>query len=217
MEPSDSASLRHRLGEIITRRQETETRLSQLDTAQLKANEQLRAAYSRLADCNEALQRAEANEQSRLANAFLDGAETADNPVLTAKAAVSAAEDDISKYNTIEAALTAEVSRVQSSLNSVRAIQLELIAELVSNSPEYQSLIAAHKAAWKQLRTVKTALRTVTRGCAGYLPQNYIDEASKVEPLEPRVNFDCFPLVSQWESVMQELQQDASAELPRIE
>jgi DNA repair exonuclease SbcCD ATPase subunit len=212
---SDSTALRTRFGEIITRRQETETRLSQLDTAQLKANEQLREAYSRLADCNEALQRAEANEQSRLANAFLDGAETADNPVLTAKAAVTAAEDDISKYNTIEAALTAEVSRVQSSLNAIRSIQHEVIAEIVSNSAEYQALIAAHKAAWKQLRTVKTALRTVTRGCAGYLPQNYIDEASKVEPLEPRVGFDCFPLVNEWEKVMQELGYSADVLFPQ--
>jgi uncharacterized membrane protein YfbV (UPF0208 family) len=212
---SDTTALRTRLAEIILKRQETEQRLAALEAGQLKANEQLRNAHWQLDDAQSRLKVAQANQQSRLANAFLDGEDQTDDPVISAKAALTASQDEINKYQTIEAALTNEAQKVSANLRAVRSIQHELIAELVSTSPEYQALIEAHKQAWKQLRTIKTALRTVTRGCAGYLPQNYIDEASKVEPVEPRVGFDCFPLVSQWESVMQELGYSADVLFPQ--
>jgi hypothetical protein len=70
----------------------------------------------------------------------------------------------------VESALAGEVDRVQSALRDLRILQYTAVSELVRTSDEYQALIEQHAAAWRRLRTIKTALKTVTAAMHGYLP-----------------------------------------------
>jgi hypothetical protein len=65
------------------------------------------------------------------------------------------------------------------------------------------------------LRSVKTALRTVTAGLHWQMPQNLMDESVRTEPFEERVGFPVDAvLVGAWAAAMSALEIDADAELP---
>jgi hypothetical protein len=89
----------------------------------------------------------------------------------------------------VEPALAGEIDSVRSTLRQLRNNLYSAMAELVTGSDEYQQLLQAHTAAWMRLRTIKTALRTVTAAMHGQLPQRLMDEAQRSEPLDVRVGY----------------------------
>jgi chromosome segregation ATPase len=154
------AALRARLREIIARVAAEQQRLGNLEGGQSRAHEQLREANHKRSDAQDALRRAEQNEPARLAEQFVNG-ETHEDPVGDASAILTAARAEVDRLEKIEAALTGEISRSQATLSTLRVTQFAIMAEIVFASDEYKRLIAAHRDAWRALRSVKEALRAV--------------------------------------------------------
>jgi len=137
------------------------------------------------------------------------------DPVADATAIVTAARADVKRLEETEAAMTREIERVQSGLRQRRVDQYAAKSEIICASPEYRALMEAHTEAWKRLRTVKKALAEVVTGCHGQLPQRFMDEPNRSEPLEIRVGFQVDAnLVGAWADAMAALELDADAELP---
>jgi hypothetical protein len=84
-----------------------------------------------------------------------------------------------------------------------------------NTTPERTVRGALLKAAWKQLRSVKTALKAVSSGLNGYMPQNFTDIAYLSEPLEPRVGYGVDEnFVGGWAEALAQLADDADVDLP---
>jgi hypothetical protein len=206
---------RERLRDAIARLAAEQTKLATLEAGQERAHEQLHEARRRLSDAQSALRKATAEEPSRLANAYLSNGAVEDDPVAIAKSNVSAAQTEVSRLGKVEAALSLEIERSQAALRTHRVVQYELMAEIVTSSDEYRLLIESHRNAWRQLRSIKTALKIVAAGLEGYLPQKYLDESGVAEPLEERVGYPIDnALVSAWREAMAQLAEDADTELP---
>jgi YD repeat-containing protein len=209
----DTAS-RARLRSIIAEIEETQQRLAALEQAQTRAREQSWHMASNLAEVTDALQRVTSDERRRLAYEFANDAELAD-PVSDARSRVATAQSEADRLTEVEAALAAEVERTQSALRQLRANQYDEMAQIVCTSDEYGSLIEEHTAAWQRLRTVKTALKTVQSALHGQMPQSFMDEALRAEPLEVRIGFPVDPEpIERWAAALAALEQDANAELP---
>jgi hypothetical protein len=212
--PDDTAS-RTRLRTAIEKVRQTENQLVSLETAQVRARERSWQARSQLSDAQDALARSQRNEQHRLAEEFLQNDGELADPITDAKANVTTAQAEVDRLDKVETALAAEVDKVQASLRQLRVNQYAIIAEIVSSSPEYQSLIQSHRDAWKHLRTIKECLRAVTTACHGQLDQRYLDEVTRSEPLEIRVGYEIHhELVDAWSQALSALETDASADLP---
>jgi chromosome segregation ATPase len=208
------AQTRERLRDAIARLQAEQQRLATLEAGQTRAHEQLRAAERKLADAQDALRHAERDEPARLAAQFIDG-QTVDDPIADAKLIASAAQSEVSRLGRTEAALASEIERSQATLRSHRVVQYELMAEIVTSSDEYRLLVEQHRAAWKQLRSVKEALKVVSAALHGYLPQRYLDEVGRAEPLEERIGYSIDnALVSAWQDAMAALEHDSETDLP---
>jgi hypothetical protein len=209
------AATRARLRGVIERIRAEQAKLTSLEEGQTKAREQWHQASHRLSDAQDALRKAIAEEPSRLANAFVSNGAVEDDPVALANGKISAAQTEVSRLDKVEAALASEIERSQGSLRALRATQYELMSAVICGSDEYRLLIESHRAAWKQLRSVKEALRVVSTSLAGYLPQHYLDEAGLAEPLEPRVGYEVDAnLVNSWREAMAQLAEDHETELP---
>jgi DNA repair exonuclease SbcCD ATPase subunit len=216
-EPDDlQPALRSRLADAITRRDHERQRLAALEAAQSKAREQRRQIQSRLSDAQEGLRVAHAEERSALAYSFaatgkMDGAD----PVAAAQSVVSRCEAELDQVNRIEDAISGEIDQLQGTLRNLQHDIWRAAANLVVASDEYQLLIASHKAAWQQLRSVKTALRMVQSNLHGYLPSNFAEIADSGEPLEERVGYPVDQnLVGAWSMAVAELEKDPTVELP---
>jgi chromosome segregation ATPase len=206
---------RDRLRDAIARVRQEQERLTSLEEAQTRAHDQLRDAEHALSDAESALQRVNRDEQSRLAYQFVNNGAVDDDPVADAKAIVTTAQAEVERLEKVETALASEVDRVQATLRTLRVTQYTIMTELVCGSNEYRSLIEAHTAAWQRLRTIKTALKTVSAGLHGQMPQALMDEALRAEPLEVRVGFPVDAVfVDAWVNALAALENDASAELP---
>jgi chromosome segregation ATPase len=206
---------RDRLRDAIAARQAEEARLAALEEAQSKAHREMWHASSKLQDAEETLRRATRDEGQRRVYSYLNNEAPDTDPVAEATQIVNAARAEVARLEKLEADMAAEISRVQASLRDRRIVYHGVLAELVTHSPEYQALIASHKAAWQRLRTVKTALRTVTHGLHGHVEQRFIDEAEISEPLEIRVGYPVdAEFVGAWQKAMSQLEVDADADLP---
>jgi chromosome segregation ATPase len=209
--------LRHRLRDVISRVNDEQGRLSSLEEAQSKAQAQGRHARAKLSEANLSLQQANREERSRIAYEFLNDGRLADDPVAAATANLNAAQVEVDQLSKVQSAIAGEIDRVSSALNTLRTLRASIMSELIVNSDEYQRLIDQHRAAWKQLRTVKAALRAVIAGLHGSLPQRYMDEANRGEPLDSdrlvgyAVNRD---LIDAWVEALARLETDADTPLP---
>jgi hypothetical protein len=115
----------------------------------------------------------------------------------------------------VEAALADEIARVQSNLRGLRNTLYAEMAQIVGASAEFQSLIEAHRATFKQLRTIKKVLQTVEIALHGNLPQPLSGWTHRMEPLEERVGYPVDPEpIERWAAAMAQLEQDADALLP---
>jgi hypothetical protein len=215
--PPDPVALRARLAEVIEQLGAEQRRLAALESGQERAHTQAQEARSRHAAAGRALQLARREAPQRLAYAFIEGGDpAADDPAEAAGAEVAAAQAEIERLDAVETALDGEIGRVQASLHNLRTRHLTIVSDLVCQSPEYLGLVAAHRRAWFQLRSAKTALRAVSAAMHGYLPQSFMDEASLVEPIEPRIGYAVdTALVEGWQIALARLEIDAYAPLPR--
>lgn len=91
------------------------------------------------------------------------------------------------------------------------------MASLVSNSPEYQSLLQQRKDAWKHVRSVTIALHSVASALHGQLDKRYLDEIERSEPLEASAVGYSFnkEFVERWSTALAHLETFADAELPQ--
>jgi chromosome segregation ATPase len=181
--PDQPTTSRDRLRQAITKVREAEQQLVTLEHAQTRARERSWQARSQLSDAQDALARSQRNEQHRLAEEFLNDGELAD-PIADAKSNVTTAQSEVDRLDKVEAALATEVDKVQSSLPQLRVNQYTIMAEIVSSSPEYQALLDQHNDAWMRLRSIRTALREVSTGLHGQMPQPLLDQQQRSEPLD---------------------------------
>jgi chromosome segregation ATPase len=208
-------ALRDRLRQAIASVAAETERLTALEQAQERAHQQMWEAESRLAGAKGAQERAAREERQSLAYRCANNDALTDDPVAAAKVATEAAQAEVDQLQRVEAALAGEIDKIQPALRTYRANMHAAIAEIVIASDEYAMLIEQHAAAWKQLRSIKTALRAVVAGLHGQMPQRYMDEPDRSEPLEPRVGYPVDnALISGWAEALAALEQDASAELP---
>jgi chromosome segregation ATPase len=207
-------TIRDKLRTATSRLQAAQQRLSELESGQERCQDQLREANQKLSDAEGVLQRRQDVEASRLASEYVSGRPSS-NPVASAREHVTTCQAEVDRLERVEAALASQIQHTQSTLRVLRTDHLTALAEFVVTSPEYQSLVAAHSSAWHRLRSVKTALMTVTAAMQGNMPQRYMDEAYRSEPLEERVGFGVDQeLVGAWRSALERLASDADAELP---
>ncbi len=80
---------------------------------------------------------------------------------------------------------------------------------------EYEGLCQAQTQAWRQLRTVREALRATHAVLGGAVPQTLMDSAQRAEPLQRAVGYPVVDdLVETWATAMARLLSDPDAPLP---
>jgi len=148
------------------------------------------AASSTLAEARAALQLAERDEGSRVAYEFLNDGELAD-PVADAKAAVASAQAEVERLDgRVKPALLDEAHYIERELQRLRTERAKAITLIIAASPHLQRLREEHKAAWKELRTVRALLQALLSATHGQWPRE-METALAVEPLEAdRVGFE---------------------------
>jgi chromosome segregation ATPase len=208
--PDNRAALR----DCIQRRQSEEARLAALTEAQDRVHREIwHAQSSKVVEAEETLRLAARDEPQRKVYAYLNDDGPDSDPVADATAAVNSARAEVARLEGLEISMAAELSRAQSQLRALRAAQYAALAEIIVGSPEYAALIAQHTEAWQRLRTVKKALAKVVTGCHGQLPQRFIDEPRRSEPLEAdRVGYRVdASFVGAWAAAMAQLEDNASS------
>jgi hypothetical protein len=89
------------------------------------------------------------------------------------------------------------------------------LADLVVGSAEFRNLLKQQRDTFLRLRSIKEVLRIVSRACHGQLPQQYLDEISRGEPMEVRVGFGLDEaFVGAWRDALDNLLKDPDADLP---
>jgi hypothetical protein len=208
--------LREKLRAAIAKRNAERQRLDSLSTAQTTAHTQYRHAQDKLHDANEELRRAKAEERSRLAYAFASGGQLADDPVAAATASVAAFEAEVDQLKRVESALSGEIDKLNGTVRTLTNAVYRCMADLVTSSDEFQLLIESQKEAFKQLRSIKLALRAVTEGLHGFQSQPLMDLAYLSEPVtDRRVGYGVDEdLVGSWVAALATLADDPDADLP---
>lgn len=174
-----------------------------------------RTAEYRLAAAREELRQAELGESSRIAERYISGAELRDDPVASATAACNALQGEVDRLTKIETAIAGELDHLQPRMRVLRSTHAAILGDMVLQSPEYAALLAAHKAAWRHLRSIKAALRAVAAGLHG-APQQILDAPSRAEPLDEKiVGYPTdFELADQWREALAQFEVTADVELP---
>jgi chromosome segregation ATPase len=210
------APQRDKLRTALTNLQAEKDRLTSLQDGRNRAREQRWALGCQLRDAQYELRRTLAEEPSRLAHAFAAGEDrNGITPVEAAQTALDRVQAEHQKIEQVEEALDTEIVTVSNNLRERQTAVCTAMSRLVISSPEYQSLLDEHRATWKRLRTIREALHTVNAAMHGQMPQSYIDEAARAEPLVVSITYPADPeLVTAWATALAWLEQDADAELP---
>jgi hypothetical protein len=128
---------------------------------------------------------------------------------------VNSCAAEAAKFDKIEKAIAGEIDVLRGRVHTLTHNVYSAMTAVVINSDEYAMLIESHKAAWLQLRSIKTALRAVSSGLNGYMPANLNEVAYLSEPLEERVGFPVNrDLLNGWAAALAQLADDSEAELP---
>jgi len=190
-------------------------RLQQLEEAALRASDECRAAYTARDDAEQALRAVQQRNPAELVDAFLANQPIDHLRLKEAEAKVRHAEAEFQRYQELEKALQAEITRAQSDLRMRAASLHAALAAVICASPQFQQLRADLKAAWFRLRSLRETFAKVQTACAGHMP-NDVMGAMASEPLEERVGFPIDgALVSAWETALTNLLTDPDAELPQ--
>jgi hypothetical protein len=216
LDADDSQAIRDRLRDAIAKVNAEQERLASLEDAQSRAHQQLWHAESKLSDAKRALQRAQADERSRLAYAYVaNNSALQDDPRCRRTSRRQRRTRRGRATGKGRISIGREVDRVKFTLRQLHANRDMAMSELVCTSTEYQLFIQQHATALRQLPTVKTALKAVSAGLRGQLPQRFMDEPQRSEPLEERVGYPVdATFVGAWADALAQLEQDAYAELP---
>jgi hypothetical protein len=135
--------------------------------------------------------------------------------VALATANVTSTTAEAAKFDKIERAISGEIDKLQITVRTLTHNVYAAMADLIVASDEYAMLRQQHADAWLRLRSVKTALRAVSSGLHGYMPQNLADIAYLSEPMEERVGYPVErDLVNGWAAALAQLADDADQELP---
>jgi hypothetical protein len=136
--------------------------------------------------------------------------------VAKATASVAAFEAEVDQLKKVESAISGEIDKLNGTVRSATHSVYQAMADLVIASDEYQLLIESQKAAFKQLRSIKLALRAVTEGLHGFQSQHLMDLAYLSEPVtDRRVGFSVDEdLVGSWVEALATLADDPDADLP---
>jgi predicted nucleic acid-binding Zn-ribbon protein len=208
-------ALREKLRTAIDRRDSERKKLTALEAGKSRVHDQLREVERRKRDAEDALHDAKNRESSWLARAYLYDNTLTDDPVAAQQANVNTLAAEAAKLDKISRAISGEIDQLQSTVRNAMHDVYRSMSAVVVASDEFQLLIESHRAAWKQLRTIKTAIRAVSSGLNGYCPQNFSDEAIRSEPLEPRRGYDIDEdLVGSWSAALADLEQNSDAEFP---
>jgi hypothetical protein len=187
-----------------------------LCAARERAREQSWHTASALGEARTALDTARRGERKRLAAAAISGEDPGADPIAAAQAAVAAAGTEAERIEKTEAALDAEIRDTEGLLADQRRIRYAAIAAIVVVSPAYAELLAQHVDAWVRLRTVKAALTAVVDATHGQLPERYISQVARTEPLAAdRIGFPIDRrFVDAWAGALAALATDSEARLP---
>jgi chromosome segregation ATPase len=207
---------RDQLRQALANLQIEQQKLASLEDGRNRAREQRWSLGPKLRDAQFELRKALAEEPRRLAHAYAAGEDRdAMTPVEAAQTALDRVQAEHQKIEQVEEALDTEIATVSNNLRERQTAVYTAMSKLAISSPEYQSLLDEHRAAWKRLRTIREALRTVNAAMHGQIPQSYIDEAARAEPLVVSITYPADPeLVTAWATALARLEQDADAELP---
>jgi hypothetical protein len=135
--------------------------------------------------------------------------------VAKATATAAAFQAEVDQLSKVEAALADEIDKIQGSLRTLTHSVYQCMADVITASDEYGLLVASHTETWGRLRSIKTALRTVTQGLHGYLDQRHAEEAFRSEPTEERVGYPVDQdLVGAWREALAQLADDSETDLP---
>jgi hypothetical protein len=205
---------RERLHTVIGEVAEAEQQAASVEAAQTRAREQTWALSSRVAEAQAALHEAEHGRSARIAAAYVNDDRAPVDLVAEARAALDKATADQEQITEVVAALAAEALHIERVLAQLRTDRAAALAAVVVASPEFAALLARHSAAWRELRSVKVALRCVVSAAKGQIDDRWISEPLRSEPTEIRVDFGVNDFVADWVEALAQLEQNADAELP---
>lgn len=150
-----------------------------------------------------------------MAEAYVNQGTSPPSPVLkAAQDAYNLAEKRFQDITQIEAAIIAEQDR---SITAAMAAKVEVgkaIAQVLA--PTLPHLLQAMNQAWTTLRSLRAVGDAIAHATAGQLPVDWLARYQETQPLQAdRVGYPVNQdLISQWQSALAALVQDADTELP---
>jgi hypothetical protein len=212
---TDTTTPRDQLRHAISIHTENQSRLNFLIQGQDRAVEERRETSFALDDARRDFTQTKQVEPSELAFAYARQEATQVRPQLqAAESLVTRLEAELSHYQSIEAALTGEITKAEAAVRRSQHNLDEAVGTVVGSSPELDALLQEIAHAWLRLRSVITSGRIILSACSG-LDQSVYRRIQISEPLEAdRVGYPVTDICEQWRSALSNLLTDADASLP---
>jgi len=194
-----------------------EAHVTSLTEGAERAREKSWAAAGDVETRQETLARLQADEQRRLASAWVADDTVVASPIPAAEHELTQARAALENIRKVKTALASEIGPARSKLGDAQRAFFAELATYVTASKSYSDLCAAHRDCWKKLRSVRAALAAVNTAIGGAMPTAFFEAAQRSESLAtnvPGASFDK-EFVQEWADAMSEIVRDPEhAELP---